>query len=485
MKNHKKWLAIALALVLSMSLLSGCTSSDLPELPSTGTSAGKFGTETAESTAASESSAESSAQTESSQTAESSQESSEQTESSQGSSQESSSAQPTDLPEMNHRAFRLIFMDEGGEEWDYEALQGMEALGLYSFLIFYSDNTGNVYLFGDSNYINWNETDIYWEGEYIPYDIAEGILTVSNDVFTFRFQELSGQDALDALEIVNGSSSPDPAAGAGEDGGYVQVEIPQNFSQVLIENDDYTISCVGFSQDDWFFRAQIETQNHSGSTINVSIDFVSVEGLMSPAIGYDIVESNGIHTSEMVFDNQWITDYIGAMPTWIGAQIAIYDGSSYELIQRELVDIYPLGEDNALMITFTPDPELNDTLYEDSEIGVYFAKGSEVRNTSAKSEWDEAFSFDMILSNDTDKVLTFVANDVKVNGIDAIGLFWACTLTPGTLADNGMTWYLTEITELGLSAADISELTFTLRAYDANDFWADDVVNVPVTIHFQ
>lgn len=79
-----------------------------------------------------------------------------------------------------------------------------------------------------------------------------------------------------------------------------------------------------------------------------------------------------------------------------------------------------------------------------------------------------------------DKTLMFSWDDVSVNGY-MIDPFWATEVPAGKKANKDISFSSSSFSKAGISSAD--EITFTLRVYDSNDWWADDFYKESYTIY--
>ena len=73
----------------------------------------------------------------------------------------------------------------------------------------------------------------------------------------------------------------------------------------------------------------------------------------------------------------------------------------------------------------------------------------------------------------------FAADDVSVNGFMA-DPFWACSLGGEKVCFTSMSWSNSVFEEKGIET--VEDIEMNLRAYDANDWNANDAFNEVVTL---
>lgn len=84
------------------------------------------------------------------------------------------------------------------------------------------------------------------------------------------------------------------------------------------------------------------------------------------------------------------------------------------------------------------------------------------------------------IENRTDKDMMFALSDTSVNGYMCDPLF-AVTVTAGMKANKDISFSIDSFRQIGIQ--DVTDVEFTLRVYDSNDWTADSVVNEIFTIY--
>ena len=90
-------------------------------------------------------------------------------------------------------------------------------------------------------------------------------------------------------------------------------------------------------------------------------------------------------------------------------------------------------------------------------------------------------TLNVYLENKTDLELMFSVENVSVNGY-MVDPFWADSVDAGKKANETMTFLKSDFEKNGIQK--VEEITLTLRAYDNNDWMAEDIFKDTVTIKF-
>lgn len=89
------------------------------------------------------------------------------------------------------------------------------------------------------------------------------------------------------------------------------------------------------------------------------------------------------------------------------------------------------------------------------------------------------YSLKVYIENKTDIELMFSVDDVSVNGF-MCDPFWAESVAAGKKSNSSISWFESAFSENGIT--EVEEITFTLQAYDSNDFTAEDVLLETFTV---
>ncbi|MBR3973566.1 MAG: hypothetical protein IKJ99_06410 [Oscillospiraceae bacterium] len=100
--------------------------------------------------------------------------------------------------------------------------------------------------------------------------------------------------------------------------------------------------------------------------------------------------------------------------------------------------------------------------------------------TSIEKDHLLGYTLKATLENKTDLELMFTLDGVSVNSF-MCDPFWAVTVTPGMKAKEEISFSDSDFDRNGIS--EVTDITFTLRIYDNNDWMADSLVEEDFTIY--
>lgn len=103
-----------------------------------------------------------------------------------------------------------------------------------------------------------------------------------------------------------------------------------------------------------------------------------------------------------------------------------------------------------------------------------------VKVTSVKPDDSLGYSMNLYLENKSDSTLMFTLDRVSVNGF-MCDPFWAATVTPGMKANEPVTFLSSSLKDIGIDT--VTDITFTLRVYPADDITEEDLLNQVCTIY--
>lgn len=92
------------------------------------------------------------------------------------------------------------------------------------------------------------------------------------------------------------------------------------------------------------------------------------------------------------------------------------------------------------------------------------------------------YSWKVYLENKTDKNLMFGIDDCSVNGV-MVDPFWAESVAAGKKSNETISWSSSLFEENGISADNVTQVSFNLRVYDSDDWSADDFVDDTFTVY--
>ena len=204
-----------------------------------------------------------------------------------------------------------------------------------------------------------------------------------------------------------------------------------------------------------------------------SVSSAAINGVMSDPLFASEVAAGKKSNEDISFSDSELTENGVGDYTDIELTVRVYDSNDWlaDAVAEETVHIYPYGEEQAS--TFIREVKDTDQVIVDNEYVTVIVTGYEE---------DEIWGYtaNLFLQNKTDAEVMFSADEVSVNGMMADPLY-AKSVTAGKCAFSSMSWSDTTFEENGIT--EVEEIEFLLKAYDANDFMADHLVNESVTLN--
>lgn len=100
--------------------------------------------------------------------------------------------------------------------------------------------------------------------------------------------------------------------------------------------------------------------------------------------------------------------------------------------------------------------------------------------TSVENDPVWGYTLKVFLENKTDKELMFTLDNTSVNGF-MCDPFWAESVAAGKRSNTSISWFSSDFEENGIET--VTDITFSLRAYDNADWTADDILNETFTVN--
>lgn len=281
-----------------------------------------------------------------------------------------------------------------------------------------------------------------------------------------------------SLAACGGGSSPGNTDGSnattGNGGNAEKKDI--TFSEVVVvDNDACLIKIKGIDPDNiWGYTLNAELENKSADkTYMFAVDRASVNKVeTTPAFAKEVAPgkkaNEGISLLSDELKENGVVDF-----TDIALTFRVYDTNDWtaDPVAKETVHIYPYGEDKAE--TFVRQPQDSDKVILDNEYVTAIVTGYENDEI-----W--GYSAKLFLLNKSSKNIMFSADDVSVNGYMA-DPFFATSVSAGNCSFASMSWSDTTLEENNIT--DIEEIEFKIRAYDNDDWMADDLAKETVTLN--
>ena len=303
-------------------------------------------------------------------------------------------------------------------------------------------------------------------------EIPEFVVEINNIEFNTVESIVIPEEALAAEEGTGGFGGfgldEDEDFGAGDTAETISLE-----NMTAIDTDECSIILEDINPNDtwgeYTIHAELENKT-ADKKLMFSIDNAYVNGVENDPYFASEVAAGKKAKASISFtslEDYGITDFSD-----IELGFRVYDNDDWtaDAFAEEVVHVYPHGEENAEL--YVREPADTDNVLVDNENISVIVTGIDEEDT-----W--GYTLDLYIANKTDKTIMVSADDISVNGYMADPYF-GHTLGAGKSAFTEMSWSYSSLEESGIT--EVGDIEFTLRAYDYDDWSADDLVNQVVTL---
>lgn len=240
-----------------------------------------------------------------------------------------------------------------------------------------------------------------------------------------------------------------------------------------VDNDACSIVITGLTYSDIFgYSLDVDLENKSSDkTYMFSVDYALVNGLECSGVLASEVAPGKKAKDDISFMDSVFEEYqIGAF-TDIELAFRVYDSDDWSAdpVAEETVHVYPYGEDKA--VKYEREAQPTDTVVVDND-----AVSITILGTEKDEIW--GYTVKLYLENKTDKEVMFTTEEDSINGY-MVDPFFSVSLAPGACMYSGISWSDSTLEESGIDKVESIEMV--MRAYDIEDWSADDLVNERVT----
>ncbi len=241
-----------------------------------------------------------------------------------------------------------------------------------------------------------------------------------------------------------------------------------------VDNDECSIRITSLENDSFFgYCVNVQLENKSESkTYMFSLSNASIDGVDCTATLAEEVTPGKQANDKIYFLDSDLTENGLADYTDLELTFRVYDTDDWlaEDVAKETVHVYPYGEANASR--FVREARETDYVILDNEYVTAIVTGYEE---------DALFGYTvkLFLVNKTDTVVMFSVEDASVNGL-MLDPFYAKSVSAGKCAFSEMDWYDSAFEENGIET--VENIEFTFRAYNYEDWLADDYANESITL---
>ena len=272
----------------------------------------------------------------------------------------------------------------------------------------------------------------------------------------------------------NGATNPPQTEGNNNDDETDENEL--SFTEVVaIDNAECSILITGIDPDNiWGFTLKALLENKSSDkTYMFSVESAAINGVQCNPLFASEVAAGKKANEEISFlgdelEKNGVGDY-----TDIELTFRVYDSNDWtaDAVAEETIHIYPYGKDKA--VQFVRESQPSDNVIIDNEYVTVIVTGYE----------DDAiwgYTVNLFLLNKTDNNIMFSVNEASINGF-MTDPFYATSVLAGKCAFSSMSW--SDITLEENSITEVEEIEFNFRAYNEDDWLADDFVNETITLN--
>lgn len=257
--------------------------------------------------------------------------------------------------------------------------------------------------------------------------------------------------------------------------GAASISAPITFQEtVVVDNDACTIKITEVDPDGRFgYSLSVYLENKTENTnLMFSVTSASTNGVTNDPFWAASVDAGKKSNETITFMDTDLAEIIGDY-TDIALSFRVYDNDDYmaDPVAEPTVRIYPYGEDKA--VTYTRQSQETDTVILEND---------KVSAIVIGYEEDDILGYvaNVYLLNNTDVPVMFAVDSASVNGYMADPYF-ATIVEAGTCAFAQISWSDSTLSENNIE--NVEEIELTLRAYDSENWLADDFANETVTLY--
>lgn len=307
-----------------------------------------------------------------------------------------------------------------------------------------------------------------------------GTIFIIAVVFVGCSIDISENDGTDIHESntyeTDAPATDAPEADAPETDAPTYVESDSSFEEIVVIDNE--VCCVKITEIDpdnfWGYTLKAYFENKSSDkTYMFSVESASINGVMCDPFFATEVAAGKKSNDEINFDVEELEmNGVGEISD-IEITFRVYDSDDWTAddVAHQTVHVYPQGKDKATK--FERESKNTDEIIVDENDITVIVTGY---------EYDDIWGYTMslYLVNNTDKNVMVTVDDVSVNGY-MLDPFWATELAPGKSIFESMSWFEDDFSENSIT--DVEEIEFVIRAYDYDNWLAEDIVNKVVVLN--
>ncbi len=251
-----------------------------------------------------------------------------------------------------------------------------------------------------------------------------------------------------------------------------------SFEEISVVDNEYcSITITELDEDNfWGYSLKATLENKSEDTTYMfTVQDSSINNVYSEPFWASEVAAGKKSNETISFVDSDLENYDIGDISDIAMTFNVYDSNDYEAepVALETVHVYPLGEENATAYQRT-----------DEEGDLVLVDNDQIKIVVIGSEEDGLLGYDvnMYIENKMDSATMFAVDEASVNGY-MLDPFWAESVPAGQVSFATMTFYSADLEENGIE--NVENIEFVLRAYNDEDYSADDYFNEVCTLSFE
>lgn len=256
----------------------------------------------------------------------------------------------------------------------------------------------------------------------------------------------------------------------------VSIENEITFTEMIaVDNEECSIKITGIEPDNmWGYTVKALLENKSADkTYMFSVKSATINGVHCDPFFASEVAAGKKANEEINFPDSELKEHGITEYTDIELTFRVYDSNDWmaDAVAEETIHVYPYGEEKAEKYVREAQP--SDNVILDNDYVTVIVTGYEEDEI-----W--GYTVNLFLLNKTDKNIMFSVDEASVNGFMA-DPFYAESVSAGKCAFSSMSWSDTTFEENGIT--EVETIEFILRAYDNDDWSADDFTNETITLN--
>ena len=348
--------------------------------------------------------------------------------------------------------WKIVRIEAGEESTTEEQIAQMEEMGMAFFMIITADGSLTVSYYGEEGGGSWDDATISFGENTFTYTLDGDTLSFGQDDIVMTFGRTTAEELESIVGVLPGASAMDGILDP--DVTYSQEE------QVILDSENATVTIIGYEPfSPTGFAVHILCENKSDRRLLFSADTMCVNKYMiSPMWAADTQGGDMLDQKLVIGPEDLSRCGITSVDEFI-LGIQVMDPEEYTVVGEGQAAVYPTGKAAGDIPAPVHTPQDGEVMIVDNESCTFSILGIEEDPVMGKTLW-------CFLNNKTDHPLTYMWDDVTVNGAEVI-TFFAEKLLPGSACYGYAFFSSSSMEEKGV--ADITDVQAVLSVYDMTE----------------